>query len=616
MPDSGTAKPFEFDFDPAELHKKYLAERDRRVRSEHTGQYITCGEGKGAKFAHWLQDPWNPRVEREPIDADVDCLVLGAGFSGIFASARLKQAGVKDFKVLDKASGWGGTWYWNRYPGSACDSEAYCYLPLLEETGYMPSQKYINGWEIRKYCGILADHFGLNEHAVWQTEAKDLRWSDTDGFWTVTTDRGDTFRARFVVAAGGPINVPHLPDVPGIETFGGHEFHTARWDYAYTGGKDDGEYKMEKLKDKRVAIIGTGATSIQCVPYLGEWAKELYVFQRTPSAVDVRDNKPTDPAWWKSLPKGWQNDRDDSFQLGLLGIPGKVPLDDGFSKSFQYLSSLARAKAMGEPDAEKYSLQECLELADYQLMNRIRARCDEVVEDKKTAEALKPWYRLMCKRPVYSDTYLQTFNKPSVHLVDVADDKGIEGVTEKGIIGPGGKLYEVDCIIWSTGFDIFGLGVEIKNTFSIYGRGGVTRAQKYEKEGVATLFGICTSEFPNLFYYGHAQGAVSTNFTSVYRYYSEWVAFCISEMLKRGVKVAEVTKDAEEEWSQEVLRVSTEDVNFRLECTPGYYNAEGDIEKLTKLKRGVNYGAGPLAYYERLKEFMNRADFREFKMVN
>lgn len=342
----------------------------------------------------------------------------------------------------------------------------------------MPSHKYVPGHEIRQHCVRLAKHWDLYQNAIWGTLVKELRWIEEEQMWQLVTDKGDDIKARFVVAAGGPINCPHLPDVPGIDSFKGHEWHTARWDYNYTGGHPDGDFKFDKLKDKRVAIVGTGATAIQAIPHLAEWSKELYVFQRTPSAVDVRDNKPTDPEWWKSLPKGWQEARDDAFQIGAMGQDTSIAIDDGFSLSnLSYWSLVRRQAKTGE--GKEYGLMELLQLADFRHMERIRKRIDDIVTNKEAAEILKPWFNLWCKRPVYSgghrmgclrgvrddaaglgrvligflaDTYLPAFNKPSVHLIDTAPFKGIERVTEKGIV-VGGKEYEVDAIVWSTGFE-------------------------------------------------------------------------------------------------------------------------------------------------------------------
>jgi cyclohexanone monooxygenase len=167
-------------------------------------------------------------------------------------------------RIIEKGGNFGGTWYWNRYPGAACDIESYVYLPLLEETGFIPLEKYSKGQEILEYSKAIARHFALYRDALFQTEVTDLSWDDEAQRWIVSTERGDKIRARFVAMANGPLHRPKLPGISGIETFKGHSFHTSRWDYDYTGGDPSGG--LTRLADKRVGLIGTGATAVQCVP--------------------------------------------------------------------------------------------------------------------------------------------------------------------------------------------------------------------------------------------------------------------------------------------------------------------------------------------------------------
>ncbi|KAI9010588.1 cyclododecanone monooxygenase [Hyaloraphidium curvatum] len=597
---------------PAELKAKYLHERDKRVRSEHGGQYIVVGEGpKGEKYARWLDDPHSERKEREPMEEEVEVLVLGAGFSGLQMGARLKDFGITDFKIVDTAGDVGGTWYWNRYPGVACDSEAYCYLPLLEELGYMPSARYISGNEIREHCVRLAKHWDLYPHMVFQTKCVDLRWSEDDKRWIVKTDRGDTFRARFLAACGGPINVPHLPDVPGIETFKGHEFHTSRWDYKYTGGNPEkNDLNLVNLKGKRVAIIGTGATAVQCIPYLAEWSKELYVFQRTPSAVAPRENTPTDPAWWKSLPKGWQRDRDRKFNQADLGTEPEDGLDDGFSLSFYSWNSLVR-EARRAGDNHGHSDAELMQLADFRHMEWLRKRVRDTVKDPKKAELLCPYYNLWCKRPVFSDTYLEAFNRDSVHVIDTSEAKGIERITEKGVV-VNGTEYEVDCIVWSTGFEAPGF----KTDFRIVGRDGLTRDEKWMRDmRIACLYGILQSGFPNLIYFGLIQGTISPNFPSIYYIYASMAAYIINEMVKRGVKEFDVDPKAEADWAAACIAANSKNPlqrgpQFLADCTPGYYNGEGSPQTIALAALAAPYGGGIIEYNQIVTDWMNSGELK------
>ncbi|KAI9021840.1 putative monooxygenase [Hyaloraphidium curvatum] len=602
---------WKIDFDPIALKKRYLEERDRRLKPSGQSQWVIIGEGKGEKFKGWLQDPWAEPLVRDPIEVETTVLILGGGFSGITTAAKLKDAGITDFKMIDKAGDFGGNWYWNRYPGAACDSEAYCYLPLLEETGYMPVEKYTRAPEILAHCRRMANRWNLYDNAIFQTEAREIVWSDEKKVWTCSTNRGDKITAQFVVTAGGPLHRPKLPDLPGIETFKGHEFHTSRWDYDYTGGDSYGS--LDKLGDKKVAFIGTGATAIQCIPYLGASCGQLYVFQRTPSAVDVRNNKPTDPEWYKSLGPGWQKRRDLAFQAALIGqdIEGVEELDDGFTNSSRDIFSfLKRNLATGE--GSQYSMEELLQLGDFKKMEFIRRRVDEVVKDKKTAEALKPWYNLFCKRPVYSDDYLETFNRPNVTLVDT-NGQGVERITERGVVA-NGEEYEVDCIIWGTGFDIFGPGFENHTDFKVIGRDGLTKEEKFKQgKGYATLYGVCTHGLPNAFWYSNTQAAVSTNFPSVFSDQAQFVVYCIASALKQKAKVIEVTVDAEEEWAEEIVAKSAERKNFRQECTPGYYNDEGSVELIKP--RNLNYGPGAIAYRTVLQDYQDRGTLEGFELT-
>src|SRR5262245_41701340 len=257
---SKTLKP-EFSnlgFDPDALREKYRHERDKRLRPDGNDQYVEVT----GKFAHFVDDPYvEPGFIREPLTDEIDVVIIGGGFGGLLAGARFRQAGIDDIRIIEAGGDFGGTWYWNRYPGAQCDIESYCYLPLLEELGYMPKEKYSYAPEIYEHSQRIASAFNLYDAACFQTSVTGLKWDEDSARWIVSTDRNDAMKARFVVMATGPLNRPKLPAVPGIEDFEGHTFHTSRWDYHYTGGDHSGG--LTKLADKRVAIIGTGATAIQ-----------------------------------------------------------------------------------------------------------------------------------------------------------------------------------------------------------------------------------------------------------------------------------------------------------------------------------------------------------------
>ncbi len=489
------------DFDPEALRVRYREERDKRLRPDGNEQYI---EVRG-DFSRYVDDPYvEPGFTRQALSEAVDVLIIGGGFGGLLAGARLREAGIGNIRLVEKGGDFGGTWYWNRYPGAQCDIESYIYLPLLEETGYIPKEKYSYAPEILEHARRIGRKFDLYRNALFQTQIKEIRWSQEQARWIVTTDRADRISARFVVMSNGPLNRPKLPGIPGIDRFKGHTFHTSRWDYAYTGGDTTGN--LHKLADKRVAIIGTGATAVQCVPYLAKDAQHLYVFQRTPSSVDERGNRPTDPQWVKTLTPGWQKRRMDNFNILVSG--GRQAVDLVGDRWTDIFRLLARLPADGSAQLSPHERARMLELADFKKMNQIRARVDAIVKDKRTAEALKPWYRQFCKRPTFNDEYLPAFNRPNVTLVDTRG-RGVDRITDQGLVFDDVE-YPVDCIIFATGFEV-GTAYTRRAGFEVYGRGGKSLTE-YWANGLRTLHGFYSFGFPNCFHMGTTQNALTANF--------------------------------------------------------------------------------------------------------
>ena len=561
----------DLDFDPDALRERYREERDKRLRTDGEKQYLEAAEG----FARYAdEDPYTTQEPRDAIKRDVNVVVVGGGFSGLMAAARLKERGVEDVLLIEAGGDFGGTWYWNRYPGAQCDIESYCYLPLLEETGYMPKEKYAFAPEIFEHTRRVGEYFGLYELALFQTRVKDAAWQENRQRWHITTDRGDALDARFLIQATGPANRPKLPDIPGIDRFKGHSFHTSRWDYDYTGGDHQGN--LHKLADKRVGIIGTGATAIQCIPFLGAHAKALYVFQRTPSSVDLRGNSQTDPNWYSSLEPGWQRERRENFAAVLAGQNFTVDLvADGWTDIARRigLSLMNRRSDAGNLDMEEVKLRS--EIADFQKMNEIRARVDEEVSQPEAAEALKPWYRQFCKRPTFNDHYLATFNRENVHLIDVSARKGVEAITEKGVIA-NGEEYELDCLIFATGFEIT-TSAHRRVDFDTRGRNGQSLYAHWG-EGFRTLHGMASHGFPNWFTIGINQNGLSPNMTAMFDDQAVHVSYLIDEVQKRGATTIEVDADAEQAWVEEIIRLAGGgNAEFLEACTPGYYNREGQV---------------------------------------
>jgi cation diffusion facilitator CzcD-associated flavoprotein CzcO len=580
------------DFDPDALREKYRIERDKRLRSDANAQYV---EIKG-DFGHYIDDPYvEPGFTRAALNDEVDALVIGGGFGGLMAAARLREAGLERIRIVEKGGDFGGTWYWNRYPGAQCDIESYIYLPLLEETGYIPKEKYSFAAEIRAHARRIGETFDLYRDALFQTEIKDLRWQEAEKRWLVSTSRGDAIKARYVVMSNGPLNRPKLPGIPGIESFKGHSFHTSRWDYGYTGGDSSGN--LTGLADKRVAIIGTGATAIQSVPHLGRAAKHLYVFQRTPSSVDLRGNRPTDPDWAASLTPGWQKRRMENFNILVSGGQQDEDLvSDGWTDIIRSLTSIAAFRTGKAIAPEDIPAQ--MELADFRKMNQIRARVEDLVEDARTAEALKPWYRQFCKRPTFNDDYLPTFNRPNVTLVDTGG-KGVDRVTETGLVVDGIE-YEVDCIIFATGFEV-GTAYTRRAGFEIHGRDGRTLTDHWNG-GLKTLHGFMSHGFPNCFHMGTNQSSLTPNFPHLLEEQARHIAEVVGEARLRQASVVEPTAEAEAGWVQTIKDNARANLDFRIACTPGYYNGEGRAGDGAGLFDGL-YGPGPIKFFDLIRRW-------------
>ena len=546
---------------PAEYYdaikERFAQERDLRLsyRPEGTSQYVTDLSGP---LSQYESDPYGGDVvAREPIDDEVEVLFVGGGFSALLTSARLREVGVESIRIVERGSDVGGTWYWNRYPGVACDVVAYDYLPLLDEMRYVPTRHYARGPEIYEHCRAIARRYDLYGLAVFQTTVTSTEWNAAERLWHVRTDRGDHMRARFVVCANGTLTKPKLSRIAGMERFRGHSFHTSRWDFDYTGSN------LERLSDKVVGIIGTGATAVQAVPGLGENAKELYVFQRTPSSIDVRDDWETDPEWAATLEPGWQAKR----RLKALTDPP--------------LSAVQIEQRANMPIDEKVRRQE---EANIDYMMRIHRRIDQIVEDRATADALKPWYMFMCKRPCFHNEYLPTYNRPNVHLVDT-HGRGVMEIGEQGPIVDG-REYPLDLLIYATGFEVQKTGTWNR----IVGVDGVDLQDKYV-DGIRTVLGIHTHGYPNMFIMGGYQASFNFNLTDVLQAQGDHIAACVDHVRTGGHVTMDATAAAEEWWVQEVIAHRGK-TNRNAECTPGYYNFEGEFNR----RQDGNYNGGFPAY--------------------
>ena len=582
------------------IRARYRAERDKRLRSDGNEQYVRIA----GVFDHYLDDPYTPVTPRAPKTDHVTFAFVGGGFAGLVTGARLKEAGIEDVRIIEKGGDFGGTWYWNRYPGAQCDTASMIYMPLLEETGHMPSEKYAHAPEILEQCRRIGTQYGLYENALFHTVIEDLSWDDARRVWVIRTNRGDNFTAKYIGLGTGPLNTPKLPGIPGISDFKGHAFHTSRWDYDYTGGDPNGA-PLDKLKDKRVAIIGTGATAVQVVPHLARAAKALYVFQRTPSSIDVRDNRPIDPDWFASIATpGWQQRWLENFTQNQAGIA--MAPEDLVQDGWTDLSKRIRNRILQLPPEERTpaGMLAAYEDADHEKMEEIRRRAETVVRDAATAEKLKAWYRQLCKRPCFHDAYLQAFNEPAAVLVDT-DGRGVERITQKGVVVDGTE-YEVDCIIYASGFEV-GTPLEQRTGFDPKGRGGVTLSQ-YWADGMRTKHGMHVHGFPNAFL---VQATQAANLISNYPHNlvdaARTISLIVSHAEATGAGVVEVSKPAEDEWvdlllSGMGLMIGSPD------CTPGYYNNEGR-DPGPQARYFVGYPAGAVAYFNYIEGWRTSGKF-------
>ncbi|MFJ5265621.1 flavin-containing monooxygenase [Streptomyces sp. NPDC088387] len=579
-------------YELAALRQRYRLERDRRVRPDGARQYV----GTDAEFSLYADDPYTEPIDRDPLHDTVDVAVVGGGFGGILAGARLRQQGLERVRIVEKGGDFGGTWYWNRYPGVHCDIESHVYLPMLDETGYVPQWKYAPGDEIRRHAVRIASKFALYRDALFSTAVTTLEWDEGAESWIVVTDRGDAFHARYVVEASGTLTDPKLPKIPGIEDFTGHTFHTSRWDYTYTGGTPEGG--MTGLADKRVGVIGTGATAIQAIPLLAEDAGHLYVFQRTPSTVDVRGNRRTTAEDVGADGKDWARKRRENFLRIVSGEDVEQDLvADRWTASATLLEKLH--SSFERPD-DRSAFESAYEVADAMKMNELRARVEASVTDPDTAEKLKPWYRYACKRPTFSDLYYPAFNRENVTLVDTAGTRGVERVTENGVT-VGGINYELDCLIFATGFNTGASSIGLAG-LPVLGRGGVQLPRGRSGEHARTLHGLTSRGFPNLIQMGPLQSAISVNFTHVLDEQAKHAAALIAAA-EAKTAVIEPSRESEDAW----VAVLTEDAPdhewFHAECTPGYYNGEGR----GRPNGPTAYPHGAVAFHELLQRWRDES---------
>jgi cyclohexanone monooxygenase len=565
----------------AEEQAKYRAFKEAR---RGAADYMAM-EGE---FKRYLDDVYSaPPVQRDALTDECDILVIGAGFAGLLLWWKLSNAGFRDVRFCEKGGDVGGTWYWNRYPGIACDVEAYSYLPLLEEMGYIPTMKFASGFEILEYSQTMAEKSGFYDHCLFHTTVERTEWNEADQRWTVFTDRGDAMRARMVVLANGILTTPKLARIEGMETFKGESFHTSRWDYNID------------LTGKRVGIIGTGATAVQVIPEIAKVVKELFVFQRTPSTIDVRDQRATTQTEideWSKQP-GWAKARRERLAMISAGRTALQANDDFLAGRVEAFKPVRQYERQLPPDE---LLKKQLD-TNFRIMEQIRARVDAIVKDPKTAAALKPYYPYGCKRPTFHDEFLPTFNLPHVTLVDTAPN-GVSRINERGVVHDG-KEYPLDVLIYATGFQWMAT-----STFNmIKGRGGRTLRDKWTSEGTRTFLGLHSHGFPNLLIVSGPQGGGGQfNFTRSIESHTDYVVWMLQEMRKRNAATIDIKPDAEIGYAAHCREVDIRTAAFR-DCL-SYYNGEGNAEP-----GSLAYYGGPDKWHELRKAAQQSMDAYVFE---
>ena len=613
------------------VRKRYADEANKRIRPDAFGQFLQLTETDEAKLSSMVEDPWADHealnAQKSPIEDKgvYRFFIVGAGFGALQFAVRLIEQGVaspRDIRLADAGSGFGGTWHWNRFPGLHCDLESYIYLPLLEKTGYIPTHKYVPGEEIRLHAIRIAHRWELADKTLFRSDVRSAEWNDKTQLWTIRLNEGrgpgaapivHEFQAQYVYLAAGVLTRPQVPKIPGILSFAGSAFHTARWNYAVSGGSPTNQV-LTGLKGKKVAVVGTAATAIGVIPEVAKYAGELYVFQRTPAYVKPRKQRKTDEAEFRSQvanTSGWQFDRQlnfNSYQTNSAKPGQRNLVNDGWTE-IPAFSAIIGSPNHGVVDSSPEKLEEKdtrFHILDLPHMEGIRARVDEIVKDPDTAAKLKPWYPSWCKRPTFSDTYLHVFNQPNVHLVDT-DGKGVTAATERGLVVDE-KEYPVDIIIFGTGFKAPGQGLgspTVRTGIEVTGRHGKSLNKKWQENGAATLHGYATNGFPNFFFSAASQGTQTGNNIFMLDIIARHVIYIISQAERRVGQdrraIIEVTTEAERAHTAEIVKRAPFYSSLR-GCTPGYFNLYGegtsDPAEAVKRARGATWSEGTASFLE------------------
>lgn len=479
------------------------------------------------------------RTEREQRGTDVDAVVIGAGFSGLYMLHSLRDMMGLSARVFEAGGGVGGTWYWNRYPGARCDSESYIYCYTFDKELWQEwewSERYPEQPDIRGYLEHVAQRFDLHRDIRFNTHITEAAYDEGSDIWTVTTEAGESVTARFVIAAVGSLSATNTPHFPGMDSFTGESYHTGLW-----------PHEKVDFTGKRVGVIGTGASGVQAIPLIAQEAADLTVFQRTANYIVPANNGPVDPATKEARRQDYE------------GIRRRIR-ESNFGFEHYFLDESAAESSQEEVEAELmprwdvggfgiwlggFADQFFTDEANAKVRAFLHDRIREKVDDPETAELLIPKdYPFGCKRNPLDSGYFETSNQANVHLIDVKSNP-IAAITPSGVELADGNEYEFDAIVYATGFDAL---TGPLNRIDIRGRGGQLLREKWA-EGPRTYLGLMSAGYPNLFTItGPQSPSVLSNVPVSIEQHVEFVSRIIGDMAERDAGTIEPTRSAEDDW--------------------------------------------------------------------
>lgn len=463
---------------------------------------------------------------------DYHTLIVGAGFSGIGSAITLDRAGLSDYLVIEDGAEPGGTWYWNTYPGIAVDIPSFSYQFSFEQSPNW-TRTYAPGPELKAYADHCVDKYGIRPNIRFSTKVLTADFDDERAVWRVQTDPGGEITARFLINASGALTTPKLPDITGVDSFGGVSMHTARWDHS------------QDLTGKRVAVIGTGASAVQVIPEIAPIAAQLTVFQRTPiwcfPKLDVA--LPAPARWAMRVPGG----------MALQRLASQAFVEATFPIAAQYFTVFPLAKRMASAG---------------------RAYLRQQVHDPVVRDKLTPRYAVGCKRPGFHNTYLSTFNRDNVRLVT----EPIDTITETGVTTTDGQTHDVDVLILATGFKV--MDTDSVPTFSVTGAGGQSLARFWDEHRLQAYEGVSVPGFPNLFTVFGPYGYVGSSYFALIETQTHHIVRCLDRARRSGATRVEVKAEANARYFAEMMRKRHRQVFWQDSCRLAnsyYFDKNGDV---------------------------------------